>query len=393
MSALWFADTASSRVQAVSSNGRLFLSEEQNEVLRPWRERFLNRVLAIGPFFSLLVLVPSMVAAVRFEQPSIIWVDSAAFVCVVAAYFLPKRFFVLRSVIVICGTAMVAIVLTFALGIESSALLWLFIPVVLTIPLLGLPWALLVLGGNVLVFVAVGVLLQRDALAWDVPLLLWTTVGVSYVAITGFISLAVHLYTHYLLQALQREHGLNLELAMLADEREELIREIYHRTRNSLQLIASLVRLERGGLPEGAIAASLDRIGTRVTAMATAYAYVDVVSGQLMVDLKQLLQSLLWERLRATDSTETEVFKPCPRVPLDRALPIALLAAELDAGLGTDLKIEMTDCSLHFEHGTVEHEPSRAIVETLCAQLDTAISNGGPKTRISVTLRTSNIPA
>ena len=122
-------------------------------------------------------------------------------------------------------------------------------------------------------------------------------------------------------------------------ERETLLREVYHRVKNNLQVIQSLLSLQRRALPEGEARAALDQSIRRVHAMALVHEKLYQAGTLSAVSLHDYTHELLrhlgetggaGERgitLRAEiDSVEAD---------LETAVPYGLLVAEL---VGNTLK-------------------------------------------------------
>lgn len=117
-----------------------------------------------------------------------------------------------------------------------------------------------------------------------------------------------------------------------ASEREVLLREIYHRVKNNLQIIQSLLRLGSRDLSpeqrepfEGAIR----RIGAMARVHTLLYSSPDLAS----IDLKDYLDGLVAELAEAFAGEQRGIrtvldLKPV-RIPLDTAVPLAFIAVEL----------------------------------------------------------------
>ena len=117
-----------------------------------------------------------------------------------------------------------------------------------------------------------------------------------------------------------------------ASEREVLLREIYHRVKNNLQIIQSLLRLGARDLKpeqrepfEGAVR----RIGAMARVHTLLYNSPDLAS----IDLKDYLEELLRELSDgfAADerSIESILDAHSMRIPLDTAVPLAFIAVEI----------------------------------------------------------------
>ncbi|HYF54478.1 MAG TPA: sensor histidine kinase [Salinarimonas sp.] len=117
-----------------------------------------------------------------------------------------------------------------------------------------------------------------------------------------------------------------------ATEREVLLREIYHRVKNNLQIVQSLLRLASRDLsPEQQepFEAAVRRIGAMARVHTLLYNAPDLAS----VDLRDYLDDLLQEVALSFDAEErgiAVVLEAQPmRIPLDTAVPLAFIAVEL----------------------------------------------------------------
>lgn len=117
-----------------------------------------------------------------------------------------------------------------------------------------------------------------------------------------------------------------------ASEREVLLREIHHRVRNNLQIIQSLLRLgSRRLAPDNRepFDAAVRRIGIMARVHTLLYASPDLAS----IDLRDYLEGLVHD-LREAFAADArgivvEIAAEPLRIPLDTAVPLAFIAAEL----------------------------------------------------------------
>ncbi len=127
--------------------------------------------------------------------------------------------------------------------------------------------------------------------------------------------------------ALEFDRRLLAEAKKTAAARETMLKELNHRVKNSLQMIRSLIRLQkhRDGGPD------LDEINARVLAIATIHDLLYRSADSFQIDFATLLTSLC-----ASDALvppESNVELKCDTTPLtveaDIATPLALCAVEL----------------------------------------------------------------
>ena len=122
------------------------------------------------------------------------------------------------------------------------------------------------------------------------------------------------------------------ELRMALEDRELLFGELHHRVRNNLQLMDSLIELQKSyEVPEAA--AALSKVQSRLSALAVSYLITSDSPGALRVDSQRylgLVCSLCREEavsrgVRLTTNLEAETFL----IPLDAAVPLGLVLREL----------------------------------------------------------------
>lgn len=117
-----------------------------------------------------------------------------------------------------------------------------------------------------------------------------------------------------------------------ASEREVLLREVYHRVKNNLQIVQSLVRLGARDLQPSQrepFESAVRRIGAMARVHTLLYSSPDLAS----IDFRDYLDGLVRELAEASGADErgiSTVLESQPvRVPLDTAVPLAFIAVEL----------------------------------------------------------------
>ena len=117
-----------------------------------------------------------------------------------------------------------------------------------------------------------------------------------------------------------------------SSEREVLLREIYHRVKNNLQIVQSLLRLgsrDLGPDQRDAFESAIRRIGAMARVHTLLYSSADLAS----IDLREYLDGLSKEVADAFGAQErgirTIVEADAMRVPLDTAVPLAFIAVEV----------------------------------------------------------------
>jgi PAS domain S-box-containing protein len=116
-------------------------------------------------------------------------------------------------------------------------------------------------------------------------------------------------------------------------ERETLLREVYHRVKNNLQIVQSLLNLRRRGLADGPAREALDDSVTRVRAMSLVHEKLYQTGTLSALSLRDYTADLVHELGNVADATargirlSTEVDDV--HATLELAVPYGLLLAEL----------------------------------------------------------------
>jgi two-component sensor histidine kinase len=117
-----------------------------------------------------------------------------------------------------------------------------------------------------------------------------------------------------------------------SSEREVLLREIYHRVKNNLQIVQSLLRLGSRDLraeQRDAFESAIRRIGAMAQIHTLLYNSPDLAS----IDLREYLHGLIREVADAFAADErgisTVLAAEPMQVPLDTAVPLAFIAVEV----------------------------------------------------------------
>lgn len=116
-------------------------------------------------------------------------------------------------------------------------------------------------------------------------------------------------------------------------ERETLLREVYHRVKNNLQVIQSLLNLQRRAVREGAARAALDDSAQRVRAMALVHEKLYQTGNLSAVALQNYTPDLLRQMAEALGAAARGIALRCDISPieasLDVSVPYGLLVTEL----------------------------------------------------------------
>lgn len=129
----------------------------------------------------------------------------------------------------------------------------------------------------------------------------------------------------------QREHEQQMQASLR--EKEVLLREVYHRVKNNLQVIQSLLRMRARTLPEGEAKDAIVTTGERVHAMAMVHERLYQMSDLASLELEGYLRDLFNGAISSSSLQPARIHLEldCEGVSLtlDKAIPFGLLVNEL----------------------------------------------------------------
>ena len=123
----------------------------------------------------------------------------------------------------------------------------------------------------------------------------------------------------------------NAELKAALDQRDLLLREVYHRVKNNLQVVDSLVVLQSRQLTDPAAVAALDELRNRIYALGLVHQQLMESSDLRTFDIAPFLRELSNNIVRggSNGGVELEVKAETLVVGLDFAIPLGMLVTEL----------------------------------------------------------------
>ncbi len=266
----------------------------------PWRielfTRLIRTVLIVSPF----AILPSIAASYREGLISIIVLDIVGYALLIPIYLGRERHYMHGAFGFCLITLAFGTLLVYHLGTDGASLLWILVPpLVAEILLPPRPARLLfVLTGASFALLSVAML--SGLLRWHYPIVIWVAVVTSYLTVVILLVAAVRFMLRGIANALRREHEANVTLQKAAAEKEVLLQEIHHRVKNNLQVISSLMSLQRNDGPDGEVADLIDLMAGRIAAMAHSYQHLITDGNTLRVDLPGVLRAIAVEHSRRT---------------------------------------------------------------------------------------------
>ncbi|SHG82234.1 PAS domain S-box-containing protein [Hydrocarboniphaga daqingensis] len=142
--------------------------------------------------------------------------------------------------------------------------------------------------------------------------------------ITGYLSIATDI-------SVQKRHEVEMRAALT--EKETLLREVYHRVKNNLQVVTSLFNLQLRTLPDSPARSALADAAGRVRAMALVHEKLYQSRSLAAIDLGAYLSDLVQRLAVSSGSVQRGIEVVCnsPPMPigLDTAVPLGLIVNEL----------------------------------------------------------------
>ena len=152
---------------------------------------------------------------------------------------------------------------------------------------------------------------------------------------TGYIRVARDMTAQKRLEEARRGMTADLEIrvAERTRELEVLLREVYHRVKNNLQVIQSLLKMRARLLPEGETRAAIDSTVQRIFAMSLAHEHLYRMQDLAHLSLSEYLRDL-FNGVEASNSVQPgqirlQLDAEEILLNLDHAIPFGLLANEL----------------------------------------------------------------
>ncbi len=223
------------------------------------------------------------------------------------------------------------------------------------------------------------ILLQKEQLARQKIILYVTIFGLLLALVTGI--------TFFFLSRQLKKR--NLEKEQLLTDKEVLIGEIHHRVKNNLQVVSSLLQIQRRGLESGddkgheALLESQSRVSAMGLIHNKLYQGTEVTSVHMPEYLKDLGETLL-DAYRLEEQVEIFYDVADLRLDVDKAIPLGLIINELVTNSlkyafpeGREGTIEI---ALHREEGRLRLEVS-----------DDGVGSGAAKKRADGTSYGTNL--
>lgn len=166
---------------------------------------------------------------------------------------------------------------------------------------------------------------------------------------------ALHAVYEQLIATIEQDEA---ELQNLLVDKETLLREVHHRSGNSLQIIASVIRMYRRETPDPALRAVLDGLVNRVMALSSTHTSLYGFTGCRDVPMDEILSGVIRRLKQIHNIPKGAVQKHFAPIamPAQYAVPLALALAEAvgclftapAGGQGIDVALSQSDDTIRL---------------------------------------------
>ncbi len=125
------------------------------------------------------------------------------------------------------------------------------------------------------------------------------------------------------------ERAREAELSMALKAQEQLLSEVNHRVKNSLQLVVSTLRLQARRLENPVVLQAFDEAIFRVRAIISVHERLYRTQNSLTVDMSDHITKLCLDIAGSTKARRIEVTADEISLPTERAIPISVILNEL----------------------------------------------------------------
>ncbi len=123
------------------------------------------------------------------------------------------------------------------------------------------------------------------------------------------------------------------KLLQALNERETLLRELHHRTKNNMQVISSLLSLQSGSYNDERLTRAFEEAITRIRAMALVHEKLYSAENFSMIELKEYVSDLLHLLINSFAPEDVEILVNTELedivVSLEKAIPVGLIINEV----------------------------------------------------------------
>jgi len=314
------------RVTVLSAQlGGQHVDNEKQRMAEPahhLRERMLTRLLQIVAVVGIIAYLPSAYLSIKQKIWVVLAIDTGAFLSTIFLALFKRLPFRLRLVSLVFLAYALGVILIIFTGPFGAGHLFIFAFVFLVSLFAGIRE--IILANALAILTHVGF-----AAASALGLVPWTQGPESVVVISAnfiLVSLILSFCANYLIRGYAKSAS---EEKKLREALEMMLREIEHRVKNNLQVIASLVSL-RGG-PEQDPARALQDIKETISAISVVHQLLYRRKSFYLVELNALLDSLT-QRFRNLDHRIDFSLRwngEKAEIDGDRAISIGLLINEI----------------------------------------------------------------
>ncbi len=301
-------------------------------------QRFVFYVISMaGIGLGMLVVIPT-VSLLLFTERAL------AAAAILAVYALIAWSIFNRRISITAKTLIIALALSFAgvvslilAGPEGESGIWFSIGVLSCALFIGFRPALILACFNFLVGITFGVLHSMGIIGWDIlhgfRFVSWLVQGVNIFMVDMIFAIANVMLIRRVGSAFNNQNAAEAKVRASLAEKETLIRELYHRSKNNMQVVSSLLMLHSKSLESAAdkevFKDVIYRIGSMSLVQQKLYESRDLSNVDMAEYLRDLAALLMKAYGAKAERVRLEADLEAISMLIDTALPCGLAVSEI----------------------------------------------------------------
>ena len=324
-----------------------FIEQEKKLSFNPSKEAqealslLLDKVSFIGLTLGTVAFIASFLRITSEEWNINIISDTVFFAGIVVLILLRKRIPIIAVVMILLALVCISAIINFlTLGLATISFLILAACCVLAGVVFRIQVGLSVLFVSVIIISAIGIASHYSILSFPVNFedylnapQTWITQIVGFVAFTILMLIIIGSIQNRLSESLKRLVKQSEELRSSLNERDTLLKELYHRTKNNMQVISSLLGLQASYINEKKVLDVFRDIQSRIKAMSLVHQKLYESTTLSRVNFKEYTRELFDLLIKSygnrPDKIDLNLEIPDLHFSIDIAIPCGLILSEL----------------------------------------------------------------
>jgi two-component sensor histidine kinase len=302
-----------------------------------WQHYIFYVIALVGVIAGTLCIVPSVILLLAKGQPLSGLILVFLYSVNVIALFARRPPLKTKTLLIGAGFYLIGIVSLIAGGPVGESGIWFATTCLLCSLFAGFRFALASAVINLLTGIAFGVAYAQGWIAWyflkDYTLVSWIIQSSNIFMICVMFAIANSILikgvnaTFIALNATEEKIRASLE------EKETLIGELYHRTKNNMQVISSLLMLHSSEIADVKAKAVMKEIETKIRSMSLVHKKLYQSRNLASIDMAEYVRELVALLIKSNDLTADEIAFDAHleniSFPIDTAIPCGLVMNEI----------------------------------------------------------------